>query len=146
MIWHAMYFGLNGGVLVFKCLLSPCYSSFSIEMCCSFLKGIWKMAGSWHVFEDPSFFSVILKRSYLCLFPLCSNVQQYLSKQILTSTVCTVTEWLELVVNKKKWSLKIQNLFLLSLPWKYAFLFLKALLVVKYLFSYWWLMWHKYYN
>lgn len=55
------------------------------------------MAGNCHVVEDPSFFVDILKRIYLCLFPHCSNVQQHLSKKILTSTV---TECLELVVNK----------------------------------------------
>lgn len=59
-----------------QCLLSPSYCFFSIGTCCSFLKGIWKMAGSCHVAEYPSFFMVVLKRSYLCLFPLYSNVQQ----------------------------------------------------------------------
>lgn len=59
-----------------QCLLSPSYCFFSIGTYCSFLKGIWKMAGSCHVAEYPSFFMVVLKRSYLCLFPLCSNVQQ----------------------------------------------------------------------
>lgn len=145
MIRHTMYVVLSGGVLMFKCLLSPSYFSFSFGTCCSFLKGIWKMAGSCHVVEDPCFFMDILKRNCLCLFPLCFNVQKHLSKKILTSTVCTVTEWLELLVKKKiKWSLKIWNLFLLFLLWKYSFLFLKAFLVVKYLFNYWWLIWYKY--
>lgn len=74
-------------------------------------------------------------------FPLCSDVQQHLSKHILTSTICTVTEWLELIVNKN--SMFPENRKIVS-----PFSLLKILiplfensenssfLVVKYLFNY----------
>lgn len=77
---HTMYVVLNGGVLMFNSLLSPSYSSFSIGTYCSFLKGIWKMAGSCHVVEDPSFFVVILKKelslSFSSLFSHATTIKQ----------------------------------------------------------------------